>query len=78
MHVDLRKQEGTVATVRLDDLGVARASNAENQAFLDSFTVVERSEAGVEVVGPEAGERYLRALPANLRGSYFWAVLVED
>lgn len=74
MHVDLRKQEGTVATVRLDDLGVARASTAENQAFLDTFVVVE----GGERIGPEAGERYLRALPANLRGSYFWAVLVED
>ena len=27
---------------------------------------------------PEDGEEYLRALPFNWRGTYFWAQVVED
>jgi hypothetical protein len=76
VHVELRSQKGKVATVSIGRGGVARASDADNQRFLDELTVVE--PGSTERVRPEDGERYLRALPANLRGSYLWAVLVED
>jgi hypothetical protein len=73
MHVELRKQQGVVGTVELVG-GSAKASDEANQRFLDSLRVIE--PGSMIPLGPESGERYLRALPANLRGSYFWAVLV--
>lgn len=76
MHVELRNQQGTVATVSLGRGGAAQASDAVNQRLLDDLAVVE--PGSTDRLTPEDGERYLRALPANLRGSYLWAVLVED
>ena len=43
--------------------------------WLDSTTIIEAGTT--EVVWPEDGERYLRALPRALRGAYTAAVLVE-
>lgn len=76
MRVELRDQQGTVATVTLGRGGAAVASDAANQRLLDSLAVVEPGTT--DRLTAADGERYLRALPANLRGSYLWAVLVED
>ena len=74
MRVDLHNQQRVVGTVTLDG-GHAVASDEQIQALLDSVRIVEPRT--LVPLGLESGERYLRALPANLRGSYFWAVLVD-
>ena len=74
MHVDLHTQDGTVGTVKLVGAN-ARATDESNQKFLDTLTVIE--PGSLMPLGSESGGRYLRALPVNLRGSYFWADLVD-
>ena len=76
MRVVLRSWGGPVGEVVLDPDGCARATDQRTREFLDAVTIVEPGT--LEVVGPEDGERYLRALPAALSGSYFAADLVEE
>ena len=52
------------------------AFDDDAEPFLRSVNVVEPGT--LVPLTFEDGERYLRALPYNFRGSYFWAELVES
>lgn len=62
--------------VTLSPDGVAIPSNAGARETMEDTAIVWPGEPP-ELVEPEEGERYLRALAICLRGTYFWAELVE-
>lgn len=76
MRAELHNQSGVVGEVTLSGDGLAIPSNELARLMMEETTVVLPGKPP-EVVKPEDGERYLRGLAVSLRGSYFWAVLVE-
>ena len=74
MKVEIRGWRGKRGEVTLVN-GRAVGSTPALRHWLDSTTIIE--DGTTEVVWPEDGERYLRALPRALRGAYTAAVLVE-
>ena len=76
MHVDFKTHAGTVGKVTLSADGVAVPSNQGAEETMRDTVIVWPGEPP-EIVKPEEGEKYLRALAVCLRGSYFWAELVE-
>ena len=76
IHVEFKHYgHDDVGVIALDADGVARADNSRDQAFIDSTRVMEPGPTPVTV---RDGERYLRALPANFHGAYFWATFYAD
>lgn len=76
MRVQLWNQDGVVGEVTVV-AGLAVPSNDLARRTIEETSVVLPGHPP-ERVEPEDGERYLRALSASLRGSYFWAELVVD
>lgn len=74
MKVEIRGWRGKRGEVALVN-GRAVGSTAAIRHWLDTTTIIEVGTT--EVVWPEDGERYLRALPRALSGAYTAAVLVE-
>jgi hypothetical protein len=75
VKVELHTWTGGVGEVRLDR-GRAVGSNERTRRLIASTKIVEPET--FDLLRPSEGERYLRALPATLSGSYLTAVLVED
>jgi hypothetical protein len=74
MHVELRNREGVTGEVRVLD-GVAVGSNLSTRRMLADVVIVE---PGTLVrLTPTDGDRYLRALPHNIAGSYLWANMIS-
>ena len=71
VEVRLFSQGEHTGTVTLDEHGVAVADTASVQAFIEQTGVMEPDT--VTPLSPSDGERYLRAMPANFHGAYFWA-----
>lgn len=74
MRVELHNRNGVVAHVDLVG-GVAVGSNQIAERTMDETKIVEPGNPP-KLVKPADGERYLRALPVCLAGTYFWAELV--
>jgi len=75
MKVQLRTWTDDVGEVRLES-GRAVGSNAHTRRLIASTKIIEPGT--LELLRSGDGERYLRALPANLNGYYLTAVIVED
>lgn len=75
MRVELRDQDGTLGEVNLVD-GVAVPSNelARRTMAETKFVLPGRPPT---LVTPEDGERYLKGMSLCLRGTYFFARLID-
>jgi hypothetical protein len=73
MQVVLKTWQGTQGEVRLEG-GRAVGSNARTRRLLEQTEITEPDT--LNTLEPSDGERYLRALPANLSGMYATADLV--
>lgn len=80
MKVELHTQDEVVGEITLGEDGICLGSNAVATSLMADLSIVEvggRRGAPARLT-PRDGERYLRALPINVSGSYFWATLIED
>jgi hypothetical protein len=75
MKVVLHTNSGEAGTLRLDGSNVVADSPA-GESVLQHNVIVEPDT--LVKLTPDKGERYLRAVPANLNGTYFWASIEED
>lgn len=74
VKVTLETTKGTIGTVTL--AGPTAVPDAGAKDLLDELNIVEpRTHVRLDY---ESGERYLRALPMNLRGTRLWATLISD
>lgn len=76
MIVELHNQEGLVGEITLSAAGRAVGLNGAAQSTIEDTKIFEPGDPPT-LLTPEDGERYLRAMPFALAGSYFWAELVE-
>lgn len=76
MHVEIKTQQGVVGEVTLSPDGVAVPSNELVRSTMADTAIVWPGTPP-ELVKPEEGEKYLRALEICLGGAYFWAEFVE-
>jgi hypothetical protein len=74
VDVTLRTLRGEVGRLTLVGESVVADSDVARHV-LEHNKIVE--PATVIMLTPNNGARYLRAVPANLNGTYFWATLEE-
>lgn len=80
MKVELHTQDEVVGEITVGEDGVCVGSTATATSLMADLNVVEVGgrRGAPKRLTPQDGERYLRALPINVSGSYFWAEFVED
>jgi hypothetical protein len=76
MKVQFYDLDGLIGTAGLRDDGSLHVDNEGVRRMLEGTNIVEPGT--MELLTPDLGERYLRALPATFRGVYLQASLVED
>lgn len=76
MIVELHSQDGVVGEIALSASGRAVGLNDVAERTITDIKIVEPGNPPT-LLTPDDGERYLRALPLNLAGTYFWAELAE-
>lgn len=76
MKVELRTEKGVVGEITLENDGSCHGSNEVARHVMETHQIVEPGTPPKPLTAAD-GERYLRALPLNIGGAYFWATLVD-